>query len=851
MSEEDATVEITYEKALSLVQGSKVISTHYYGPKFKEYLEIPSHVKVEKDGEIKEYTVIQIGDHTFDGNDSITSIIIPNTVKNIEAFSFKGCSGLTSVTIPSSVTSIGESAFYGCTGLTTVTIPNSVTSIANWAFRECTGLTSVNYEAENVTGPTQSSYAWFTNCTNIITFIIGNTVKSIPDDLCYGLSKIQSITIPNSVTSIGDSAFWECTGLTSVNYEAENVTGPSALSDAWFSGCSNITTFIIGETVKSIPAYLCYGLSKIQSIAIPNSVTSIGGYAFSYCPGLTSINIPNSVTSIGEYAFSGCTGLTSVEIPNSIIFIPRYCFAACTGLTSVKIPNSVTDIGYYAFQGCKNAIIEAYLKACKSLIDHSSSHDWSSLNLIGSPVYYVSKYNTKQESIDFWITLFHYQYAPEDSMNTEAVESGIYYNRNYYSCNSNGKVTINGLKINTSYTFSMYTKYSDGTILTPLSYKLTTYSLNTRVAKQEITPTSLTVKFSYKLDDAEFKSDYITYNGENIPGQKLSLSGLKPNTTYSAKYTVTTKGGSTETRNYSFTTPALELKMLTPYSVTSTNTIVAAETNMSNQETSAGFQWKKYDAPSTLAPKEAFAAIYDGRLEGYIKNLQSTSYYNVRAFYKDATGNYTYSDWVTFDPSDFSYFEPTVHTYPTNEVSASSATVKGYVLPGSDEILKQGIEYWKVGAANAPMKVMSPMAASAKDTVFATGQVMIVTLNNLKPSTDYCYRAFVTTQAGTTYGEEQTFTTGFGVGDVNADGVVNVSDVTALVNKILQAADTFESVCDVNADGVVNVSDVTTLVNIILNNSSAAKKHAIEAGIQSAEPIVPVTSVAATAIQAL
>ena len=173
------------------------------------------------------------------------------------------------------------------------------------------------------------------------------------------------------------------------------------------------------------------------------------------------------------------------------------------------------------------------------------------------------------------------------------------------------------------------------------------------------------------------------------------------------------------------------------------------------------------------------------------------------------------------------------------------------MLPGSDEILKQGIEYWKAGAANAPMKVMSSMAANAKDTVFATGQVMIVTLNNLKPSTDYCYRAFVTTQTGTTYGEEQTFTTGYGVGDVNADGVVNVSDVTALVNKILQSADTFESVCDVNADGVVNVSDVTALVNIILNNSSAAKKHAIEAGFKSAEPIVPATSVEASAIQAL
>ena len=781
LSEEDATVEITYEKALGLSSGATIISTTYYGPKFKGNLEIPSHVKVEKDGEIREYTVIQIGDHTFDGNDSLTSIILPNTVKNIEAYSFNGCKGLKSILIP-----------------------NSVTTIKTGAFSGCTGITSVNYDAVSATPPTSSEYAWFKDCVNITDFFIGNNVEYIPDYLCYGLSKIQTMNLPNSLIHIGSYAFSGCTGLTSVNYEAENVTGPSSDCYAWFKDSGKITTFSIGNTVKSIPRYLCYGLSNIQSITIPNSVTSIGSYAFS----------------------------------------------GCSGLTSVVVPNSVNYVGSSSFSGCKNAVIKAFPNPYSSLKEGSG---WKQLVLVGGPLYEISNCNPHQESIDLvFAANNNYEPAPEGYENIEATEFGI--KRDYYGdypCNSDGKFTMKNLYAYKIYYFIPYTKYSDGTTLELGEWSILTHSLNLNLASKEVLPSTISAQFGYKMEDAVFQSDYITYNGEKIPGQKLSLSGLKPNTTYSAKYTVSTKGGSTETQTFSFTTPALELKMLTPYSVTSTNTIVAAETNMSDQETSAGFQWKKYDAPSTLAPKEAFAAIYDGRLEGYIKNLQSTSYYNVRAFYKDAAGNYTYTDWVTFDPSDFSYFEPTVHTYPANEVSASSATVKGYVLPGSDEILKQGIEYWKVGGANAPMKVMSPLAASSKDTVFATGQVMIVTLNNLKPGTDYCYRAFVTTQAGTTYGEEQTFTTGIGVGDVNADGVVNVSDVTALVNKILQSADTFESVCDINSDGVVNVSDVTALVNIILNNSSAAKKHAIEAGIQSDEPIAPTTSVAATAIQAL
>ena len=110
--------------------------------------------------------------------------------------------------------------------------------------------------------------------------------------------------IPNSVTSIGSSAFSNCSGLTAVE--------------------------------------------------IPNSVTSIGDYAFSYCSGLTAVDIPNSVTSIGDGAFRGCSGLTAVEIPNSVTSIGGYAFAYCSGLTAVEIPNSVTSIGSGAFYGCDN-----------------------------------------------------------------------------------------------------------------------------------------------------------------------------------------------------------------------------------------------------------------------------------------------------------------------------------------------------------------------------------------------------------------------------------------------------------------------------------------------------------------
>lgn len=129
----------------------------------------------------------------------------------------------------------------------------------------------------------------------------------------------------------------------------------------------------------------------------------------------------------------------------------------------------------------------------------------------------------------------------------------------------------------------------------------------------------------------------------------------------------------------------------------------------------------------------------------------------MRPFYKSAEGKYYYGDWVSFDPSDFSFFEPTVRTYPVENVTSSSATVRGYALPGTDNIRRQGFRYWRSGNQN---NIMAKTPAESEIvTVEVEGQVMVATFNDLKGNTTYTYRAFVETDAGYTYGEEQTFTT--------------------------------------------------------------------------------------------
>ena len=220
----------------------------------------------------------------------------------------------------------------------------------------------------------------FKDCSSLTSVTIPNSVTAIGDDAFRGCRGLTSLTIPNSVTSIGDWAFGSCSSLTSLTIP----NGVTTIGNRAFRNCSGLISLTIPNSVTSIGEKVFMRCSSLTSVMIPNSVTTIGDEAFWNCSSLASITIPNSVTSIGNYTFWKCSGLISLTIPNSVTTIGKYAFEGCSGLTSLTIPNSVTTIGNSAFSGC-SGLTSLTIPNSVTTIGNSAFYGCSGLTSITIP----------------------------------------------------------------------------------------------------------------------------------------------------------------------------------------------------------------------------------------------------------------------------------------------------------------------------------------------------------------------------------------------------------------------------------------------------------------------------------
>ncbi len=359
-------------------------------------------------------SVTTIGDSLFENCNNLTSVTIGNSVTSIGNSAFYNCNNLTSIEIPNSVTSIGGDAFEDCNNLTSVTIGNSVTSIGGDAFRNCDNLTSVTIG----NSVTSIGYRAFANCYNLTKVNYTGTIDDwVQIRFAYGYSDNYCYSNPLYYTK---NLYINEILVTEAKEAATKI------NDYAFYNCKNLTSVTIGNSVASIGVEAFYNCENLTSATIGNSVASIGKQAFRDCYSLTSIEIPSSVKRIGYGAFLNCNALTiycrdysrktdwdsywnnslpvvwdcnhndvatngyiytiidgvryalkdgealiakqanNIMLANiltivnykddtySVTSIGKHAFYECTNLTSIVIPNSVTSIGDYAFLYCES-----------------------------------------------------------------------------------------------------------------------------------------------------------------------------------------------------------------------------------------------------------------------------------------------------------------------------------------------------------------------------------------------------------------------------------------------------------------------------------------------------------------
>lgn len=626
-------------------------------------------------------------------------------------------------------------------------------------------MTDINVDEDNATYCSVNGILYSKDKTSLIRVPIAKqeaTINNTTTLICskaFFKTKVKDIFIPKSVERIGDYSFTSTSNLTKIQVDSENNSFYSD-GDALLTKEQDKLVFLFGG---------------VEFYSIPQTVTECQDGALNDNKTVRIIVLPNSLKTTPD--FTGCTNLNWIfsfrwtdysKLPISpTLYMPstyinskdasnkNIVSLADITMSQSKINVSTKDVVWFTL---KKASINSEKQNTPTdeavNFSHLTPKKTYMINIQGVYKSFIGGSKELDIAGCFPVSTLEPILNIESSKvtNTTIVAKGSYEGdmtvtkQGFSGYEDGNKLSLNSLQPGQN-VYLTYTITTDDGSTFSTSKTIQTKNVDLNITTT-LSSTSCTLKGSYDNIDATILESGFKETNSDV----LKITGLDPNTSYSRTYYVKTKEGGTVSKTITFKTKELKLETLQPKGVTNTCSIVSANSNIDDDELTAGFQWRKYDAPSSLKSNKGYATVYDGTLEGYIKNLQTTSYYKVRAFYKSQTDKYYYGEWVTFDPSDFSYFEPTVHTYKSVDIQGSSAILKGVALQGSDEITEQGFEYWS-GSAN------TRQSSIGKQIVYANGQRMESEITDLAPNTVYYYRAFAKTAKNTTYGETMQFET--------------------------------------------------------------------------------------------
>lgn len=755
------------------------------------YLSTDGKAIFNKDGSIL-YTAIPL-----------TKYVVPSTVKTLKDYAFHSQTDLASITLNEGLLEIGPFSFGECNSLHTITFPSSLSKLPlNPGLSTCYLLESILVDKRN-THYSSDGTALF---------------NSKKDSLIIFPGGIADYTIPKTVKTIIPYAFFECDSLHNLQFE-DGISDLTIASNA-FAGCDNLNKIIIGKGITEV-GEMPFHNAHINKLGITCTKTTdfyrnlLSGATINqlYAPSAERYTIGRDIIPIDAAQICNETvhsRTIAFNLKGNDLWEDYFSIPFDSTRTVVRLNYDYGEIinnenGRYILRNLwpyqtYTFVIQTFNK--KGTIIGATSQEIK-----------TKAFGTYSRLIEgqTYVTLEDIRIDIDPEID-KPVRCALYCGHKYHELKYNSKpqtVTITNLWPNESghINYIEFNNNGDPIYKCPL-WTFETYGvfIRTSIDNTTITPTTYTIKGSVdqhyiemRDNDANIIDEGWTFDNATISehGNTLLVSGQTPGTSLAdgdvPSYAVIVKNGE-DTRLYrkapSFlgeSFPSLELKTIAEAKATSnTVALICATTNMSDDETNAGFEWRRYDAPELVPSSKANCPIIDGVMTGALRNLSANTYYKFRPFYKSNSGKTWYGEWSAFGTADaYVYFDPTVRTFEVNCDNETTATVRAFVIAGSDEIKEQGFEYWKHSSTES---TSTRYVATAKEdnhqTIISTGQRMTATLENLEPNTTYSVRAYVTTEHGTTYGEEQIFSTPAptAIGNVKLDNTQS-GEMTVTINK--------------------------------------------------------------------